>query len=144
MKRIAVIAIILLSISLLAACVPATQSPSPSPTISLAPSGTAAVQTITPAEAKRRLDTEQGIILLDVRTAAEYAAGHIAGSVLIPVDRIAAEAGAILTDKNAVLFVYCRSGRRSAIAASELVTMGYAQVFDLGGINSWPYGVVAN
>ena len=97
---------------------------------------------ITPTEAKKRLDTEQGIVLLDVRTAEEYAAGHIAGSILIPVDKIAAEAGTKLTDKNAVLFVYCRTGHKSAIAAAELVKMGYTQVFDLGGINSWPYGVV--
>jgi rhodanese-related sulfurtransferase len=132
MKYIAIIAIVLVSAALLAACA------------IKAPAAAGAASMITPAEAKKRLDTEQGIILLDVRTAEEYTAGHIAGSLLIPVEKIAAEAGTKLPDKNAVLFVYCHTGRRSAIAASELVKMGYTQVYDLGGINAWPYEVVTD
>lgn len=94
---------------------------------------------IKPAEAKKRLESEKGIILLDVRTQEEYAEKHIPNSMLIPVDVIEEEAPAKLTDKNAVIFVYCRSGRRSAAASEALVKMGYTGVYNLGGIIDWPY-----
>ncbi len=94
---------------------------------------------IKPEEAKKRLDGETGIILLDVRTQEEYDEKHIPDSILIPVDVIEKEAQTKLTDKNATIFVYCRSGRRSAIAAEALVKMGYTKVYNLGGINDWPY-----
>jgi phage shock protein E len=132
MKYVIILAIALVFVFMMVAC--ASKAPAATPGITS--------QLITPAEAKRRLDTEQGIVLVDVRTAEEYAAGHIPGSKLIPVESITAEAPAKLPDKNAVLFVYCRSGRRSAIAAADLMKMGYTQVYDLGGINSWPYEVV--
>lgn len=98
---------------------------------------------ISPEEAKARLDSEKGIILLDVRTLEEYTAQHIPNSMLIPVDVIEAEAPAKLTDKNAVIFVYCRSGNRSAAASAALVKMGYRKVFNLGGIKDWPYETVS-
>lgn len=94
---------------------------------------------ISPEEAKKRLDNEKGIILLDVRTKEEYEEKHIPGSLLIPVDIIETEAPNKLTDKNAVIFVYCRSGRRSVTASEALVKMGYKNVYNLGGINDWPY-----
>jgi len=94
---------------------------------------------IKPEEAKKRLDSEEGIILLDVRTQEEYAEKHIPNSLLIPVEDIEKEAQSKLTDKNAIIFVYCRSGRRSAIAADALFKMGYTKVYDLGGINDWTY-----
>lgn len=96
-------------------------------------------QEITPEEAKKRLESEAGIILLDVRTPEENEEKRIPNSLLIPVDNIEKEAVTKLTDKEATLFVYCRSGRRSAIAAKALTEMGYTKVFDLGGINDWPY-----
>jgi len=134
MKYVIILAIALVFVFMLVACASKAFVATPGITSQL----------ITPAEAKRRLDTEQGIVLVDVRTAEEYAAGHIAGSILIPVETITAEAATRLPDKNAVLFVYCRTGHRSALAAAELVKMGYTQVFDLGGINSWPFEVVKN
>lgn len=94
---------------------------------------------IKPEEAKKRLENEEGIILLDVRTQEEYLEKHIPKSMLIPVDVIEKEAPIKLTDKNAPIFVYCRSGRRSAIASEALVQMGYTKVYDLGGINDWTY-----
>lgn len=94
---------------------------------------------ITPAEAKERLDSEKGIILLDVRTREEYEEKHIPGSILIPVDTIKEQTKDKLPDKNAVIFVYCRSGNRSATAAKALSSMGYTNVYDLGGIIDWPY-----
>lgn len=78
-------------------------------------------------------------VLVDVRTESEYAAGHIPGAMLLPNEVIAGEAAEKLPDKNAAIVVYCRSGRRSAEAAQKLLDQGYTQVYDLGGIQSWPY-----
>jgi rhodanese-related sulfurtransferase len=97
---------------------------------------------ITPEEAKKRLDSEKGIVLLDVRTKEEYDTGHIKGSILIPVDNLKEEAESKLKEKNAPIFVYCRSGNRSTTAANILVNLGYENVYNLGGINKWPYEVV--
>jgi len=99
----------------------------------------ATYQTISTETAKKRLDLEKGIVLLDVRTLAENMEKRIPGSVLIPVDEINKQATEKLQDKNAAIFVYCQSGNRSAIASQELANMGYTNVFDLGGINNWPY-----
>ena len=98
---------------------------------------------ITPEEAKKRLDSEKGILLLDVRTPEENLEKRIPNSLLIPVEEIEKIAPSKLTDKNAIIFVYCRSGRRSAIASAALVKMGYTGIFDLGGINDWPYETVS-
>lgn len=94
---------------------------------------------IKPEEAKKRLDNEKGIILLDVRTEEEYAEKHIPNSLLIPVEVIEEEAPSKLSDKSATIFVYCRSGRRSVTASETLVKMGYTNIYNLGGINDWPY-----
>ncbi len=90
-------------------------------------------------EAKARLDSEEGIILVDVRTPEEYREGHIPGAILLPVDEIFANAEAVIPDKEETYFIYCRSGNRSATASSQLVEMGYLNIYDLGGINDWPY-----
>ncbi|KNY26841.1 rhodanese-like domain-containing protein [Pseudobacteroides cellulosolvens] len=97
---------------------------------------------ISPQDAKKRLDSEKNIVLLDVRTKEEYEEKHIPGSFLIPVDVIEKDAGSKLTDKNADIFVYCRSGRRSVTASEALVKMGYRNVYNLGGIIDWPYETV--
>lgn len=96
---------------------------------------------IKPAQAKKRLDGEKGIVLLDVRTQEEYNEGHLKGAVLIPVDILEAEVGKKLPDKDAVIFVYCRSGHRSAVASGILVDLGYKNVYNLGGIRDWPYEI---
>lgn len=97
---------------------------------------------ISAEEAKKRLDSENGIILLDVRTKKEYESGHIKNSVLIPVDNLKEDALENLRDKEVPIFVYCRSGNRSVTAANILVNLGYKNVYNLGGINDWPYEVV--
>jgi phage shock protein E len=102
----------------------------------------ASFSNITPEQAKKRLDSEKDIILLDVRTKEEYATGHIKDSVLIPVDNLKEEAGKVLMDNEAPIFVYCRSGNRSVTAANILIEQGYKNVFNLGGINNWPYEIV--
>ena len=97
---------------------------------------------ITPEQAKKRINSEKGIILLDVRTKEEYETGHIKDAILIPVDKLNEEAEKTLKDKETPIFVYCRSGSRSLIAANILVKLGYKNVYNLGGINSWPYEII--
>ncbi len=97
---------------------------------------------ITPAEAKALMDTEKEFIVLDVRTEEEYNEGHIKGAILIPDYEIGEKAENILTDKDKLILVYCRSGRRSKNAASELVELGYTNVKEFGGIIDWPYDIV--
>ena len=102
----------------------------------------ASFSNITPEEAKKRLDSEKGIILLDVRTKEEYETGHIKDSKLMPVDTLKEESVKSLLDKDATIYVYCRSGNRSVTAANILVEQGYKNVYNLGGISNWPYDVV--
>lgn len=98
---------------------------------------------ITPQEALAVMGGEEPFILLDVRTAEEYAEGYIEGAVLIPDAELRARAEAELPDKDALILVYCRSGRRSALAAAVLAELGYTRVLDFGGIIDWPYAVVS-
>ena len=85
---------------------------------------------------------DQGnVTIVDVRRADEYEAGHIPGAILVPNETILSEAATKLPDQNAVLLIYCRSGRRSAEAAQKLLSLGYSQVYDFGGILDWPYDV---
>ena len=97
---------------------------------------------ITPAEAKAIIDERDDYIILDVRTQEEYDEAHIEGAILIPDYEISAKAESILTDKNQLILVYCRSGRRSKLAAEALVTLGYTNVKEFGGIIDWPYETV--
>ena len=96
---------------------------------------------ITPAEAKGIMDSEHNYIILDVRTEEEFAEGHIAGAILIPDYEITERAEGILSDKGHQILVYCRSGRRSKNAASQLVELGYSNVKEFGGIIDWPYEI---
>jgi len=102
----------------------------------------ASFSSISPEEVKKRLDSGDGIILLDVRTIEEYESGHIEGAILISVDNLKEEAEKKLEDKEIPIFVYCRSGNRSTTASNILVSLGYKNVYNLGGINDWPYEVV--
>ena len=97
---------------------------------------------ITAEAAKTLMDTEQNYILIDARTKSEFDEGHIAGAVLIPEYEIADRAEQELPDKDALILVYCRSGRRSKIASQELVNLGYTNVKEFGGIIDWPYEIV--
>jgi rhodanese-related sulfurtransferase len=88
------------------------------------------------------MDASEEYILLDVRTQEEFAEGHIEGAILIPDYEIETKAEEQLTDKAATIFLYCRSGRRSALAAEALSNLGYTNIYDFGGIIDWPYEVV--
>ena len=94
---------------------------------------------ISPEEAKQQIDTEPDLVLLDVRTPAEYQERHIPGARLVPNETITDQliAGVPVEAK---IIVYCRTGRRSEDAAKKLLAMGYQQVYDMaGGIVKWPY-----
>ena len=94
---------------------------------------------ITAEEAKVLMDSEEGYIILDVREQDEYDAGHIPGAILIPYTRIEEKADDMLPDKDQLILVYCRSGRRSKIAAEALAELGYTNIKEFGGIIDWPY-----
>ena len=96
---------------------------------------------ITAEEAKQIMDTEEGYIILDVREQDEYDAGHNPGAILIPYTQIEAQAEDQLTDKDQLILVYCRSGRRSKIAADAIAELGYTNIKEFGGILDWPYEV---
>ena len=160
MKKSAFVLAAALAAALLAGCAAApamTASSTPMATGSSAPMAasssasmaagssapmTAAYHKITAEEAKKMMDAG-GVTIVDVRTQEEYDAGHIENAVLVPNESITADAApAALPDKKAVLLIYCRSGRRSKLAADKLTAQGYENVYDFGGINDWPYDVV--
>ena len=97
---------------------------------------------ITPQEAKTIMDTESEYIIIDARTEEEFSEGHIEDAILIPEYEIAERAEKELPDKEQLILVYCRSGRRSKIASDELVKLGYSNVKEFGGIIDWPYEIV--
>ena len=104
--------------------------------------GAISYEQINGAEAKALMDRESGYIIIDARTQSEYDEGHIPGAILIPEYEIAQRAESELPDKNQLILVYCRSGRRSKIAAEELVKLGYTNVKEFGGIIDWEYEIV--
>ncbi len=100
-----------------------------------------AYKQISQSEAKEIMDSNENVIILDVRELYEYEEGHIKGAVLIPYTEIESRAETELPDKESVILVYCRSGRRSKIAAQTLADLGYKNVMEFGGINDWEYGI---
>ena len=103
--------------------------------------GSATYEQIDGAKAKALMDSERGYIIIDARTQEEYDQGHIPGAILIPEYEIADRAEKELPDKDQLILVYCRSGRRSKIAAEELVNLGYTNVKEFGGIIDWKYEI---
>lgn len=98
-------------------------------------------QQVVAEAAKELMDTEDDYVILDARTQTEYDEGHIPGAILIPHDTVATAAENALPDKDQLILVYCRSGNRSKEASQALVDLGYTNVVEFGGINSWPYEV---
>lgn len=96
------------------------------------------IQKIDPAQAARLLDAGKALAV-DVREPDEYAEGHLPGAQLLPLGQVGRKAAQMLPDKESTLIVYCRTGRRSAEAAAKLEAMGYRNLYDMGGILSWPY-----
>ena len=96
---------------------------------------------ITAEEAKMIMDSDEEHIILDTREQDEYNQGHIKGAILIPYTEIEKKASDMLPDKDKLILVYCRSGRRSKIAAETLSKLGYANVKEFGGIIDWQYDI---
>ena len=96
---------------------------------------------ITPEEAKKIMDSGEEHIILDTREQNEFDGGHIPGAILIPYTEIENKAEEMMPDKDKLILVYCRSGRRSKIASESLAKLGYTNVKEFGGIIDWPYEV---
>jgi rhodanese-related sulfurtransferase len=80
---------------------------------------------------------ETGYVILDVRRPDEFAAGHIPNAINVPNETIGAEEIPELPDKDQLIMVYCRSGRRSKEASEKLVKLGYTNIVEFGGILDW-------
>lgn len=107
--------------------------------------------TKTPPKAEyRRIDAQTakemidkgGVVIVDVRTPAEFSEGHIENAINLPLDRIMQDAAQVLSDPHETILLYCRTGSRSQSAGMLLVSMGYTGIYDFGGVNTWPYGLV--
>ena len=92
---------------------------------------------ISQEEAKRMMEADDGHVVVDVRRQDEYDASHIPGAILIPNESIDTTPPAELPDKGQIVLIYCRSGRRSKEAAQKLADMGYTNIYEFGGINTW-------
>ena len=96
-------------------------------------------QQITQEEAKEMMDNQE-VIILDVREQDEYDGGHIPGAMLLPVGMINEETAAgVIPGKDATVLVYCRSGNLINVSSSALADLGYTNIYEFGGINTWPY-----
>lgn len=126
MRRLSILAAVLCAAAVLTACGSVEE-------------GKNGVKKITAKEAKELMDAG-GVTVVDVRRQDEYDEGHVPGAVLVTNETIGEEAPGLLPDREAVILVYCRSGRRSAEAAEKLVGLGYENIYDFGGILDWPYG----
>ena len=94
---------------------------------------------ISASDAKDLITRYPDAIILDVRTESEFQRRHIPGAILLPDFDIKYMAASVLPDYYALILVYCQSGNRSRSATNLLVSMGYKNVYDFGGINNWPY-----
>ena len=103
-----------------------------------APAQESGYRQVTAEEAIALMEKESGYIILDVRTVQEYSEKHIPKAVNIPNESIGTEEIPALPDKNQLILVYCRSGNRSKQASEKLAALGYTNLVEFGGINSWP------
>ena len=92
---------------------------------------------ITQEEAARIMETQRDYRIVDVRTPEEFAAGHIPGAINVPNELIGCDDPEALPDRDQLLLIYCRSGRRSKEAAQKLASIGYTNIAEFGGILTW-------
>ena len=97
---------------------------------------------ISQEEAAKMMEQDDGHVIVDVRRQDEYDAGHIPGAILIPNESIGDSQPEELPDKNQIILIYCRSGNRSKQAADKLFRMGYTNIYEFGGINTWPGEII--
>ena len=94
-------------------------------------------RSITMDDAVTMMEQETGYIILDVRRPDEFAAGHIPNAINVPNETIGTDEIAELPNKDQLIMVYCRSGRRSKEASEKLVKLGYMNIVEFGGILDW-------
>ena len=146
MKKLLCITLILFCI-LLAACGDATSigiiggADGPTSIIVAEKGEKAMYEQITAEEAKKIMDSSEEHIILDTREQNEFDEGHIPGAILIPYTEIEKKSEEMMPDKDKLILVYCRLGRRSKIAGESLAKLGYTNVKEFGGIIDWPYDV---
>ena len=104
--------------------------------------GSAAYKQISQAEAKQMMQQNDGYVIVDVRRQDEFDSGHIKDAILIPNESITDQKPSELPDLNQVILIYCRSGNRSKQAAQKLADMGYTNIYEFGGINTWDGEIV--
>jgi len=105
---------------------------------------TSTYKKISQEEAERMMGQDDGHVIVDVRRQDEYDKGHIPGAILIPNESIGSEDPEALPDHDQIILIYCRSGNRSKKAAEKLATMGYTNIYEFGGINTWTGEVVTD
>ncbi len=93
------------------------------------------------ADAKQQLDSGENIVLIDVRDKGEFSQGHIEGAINIPMSIVSDEIEKAVPNKDQKIFVNCLSGGRSKASCSLIEAKGYTNVFDIGGVSSWSYGL---
>lgn len=98
---------------------------------------------VSSGEAAAMMEKESGYIILDVRTQEEFEEKHIVGAINIPNEAIGSDDIPELPDKDQLIFVYCRSGNRSKQASEKLAKLGYTNIIEFGGINSWTGATVS-
>ena len=99
-------------------------------------------RSITMDEAVDMMAQETGYIILDVRRPDEFAAGHIPNAINVPNESIGTDEIPELPNKDQLIMVYCRSGRRSKEASEKLVKLGYTNIVEFGGILDWKGEIV--
>ena len=136
--RSIIILIAVVTAVLLSACTPCTDTVSDrGSSAEISQHGEIGYLQITQEEAQRIMDTNENIIILDVRTEQEFSEGHITGAICIPNETITEDVIKELPDKEQIILVYYRSGRRSKEASEKLASYGYTNIREFGGINDW-------
>ena len=100
------------------------------------------LRAISVEQVKADLDEGKDFVLLDVRTPEEYEEGHIEGAFNIPLKELAYEVENEIPNVETTIYLYCRSGVRVITAGHILYDLGYENVYNMGGILSWPYEIV--
>ena len=104
----------------------------------------ASFRQISQQEALELMDTQEDYVILDVRRPDEFASGHIPSAVNIANETIGETEPPELPHKDQLILVYCRSGNRSKQASQKLADLGYTNVVEFGGINTWPGEIVTD
>jgi phage shock protein E len=97
---------------------------------------------LTSDQAYLAMSEDSTIVLVDVRTVAEFREGHIKESINIPIDQLTQQISSVVADKKTTIFVVCRSGNRSAQASDILASLGYQSIVDIGSVFTWPQPLV--